>query len=211
MDLGERGKKECGGIGMLFRTGRLKLYNFFARMRPAYRYAIGFLFFLTLFVVWRMTMFAAINTKLTSYKTHVSSLDQHAKLLATIKKNNKHLKRAIESLEDALNNIPSNSKTDSLGSNIDFVFNQAAQSGVTIGICLPQAELDEGWCQENKIFFELDGSFSQVQHFFDAIACQKRMIRCSRIHIVKLSNGLVRVSSIFNFYTMCPKNQKGEK
>ena len=192
------------GSSMFFRAPWVRLYSVLAKVRPIYRYGASALFLLLFIAIWRTTILATLESKRVHYKAEVENLKNHVLLLEGIKSNNTFLNNAIENLKKSLTALPA-SYQQSLGSNIDFVFNQAAQSGVAIGMCLPQDESDQGWCYEHKIFFDFDGTFNGIKNFFDEIAKQKRMIRCTRLYITKNDDDQLKVACILNFYTAKPE------
>ena len=188
----------------MFRATWMRIYAVLGKVRPMYRYGVSALLLLFLLGAWRTVILGAMSEKLSHYQTEVANLEKHIELLEDIKRNNSLLNRAIGDLKGSLAIQPAGHQ-HSLGSNIDFVFKQAAQSGVMIGMCLPQEESDQGWCLEHKIFFDFDGTFDGIKRFFDEIAKQKRMIRCSRLYITKQDTGHLKAACILNFYTSKPK------
>ncbi|MEX0672065.1 MAG: type 4a pilus biogenesis protein PilO [Candidatus Babeliales bacterium] len=191
---------------MLRRSSRARLYTFFARLGPMYRYGASGALLVLFLIIWRSTILVALEYQLTHYRSEVDSLKKHCDLLEEITANNARLSRAIQNLKTSCKSC-SVAQRHSLGNSIDFVFNQAAQSGIMIGMCLPQEEKDHEWCTEQTFFFDFDGTFEAITNFFNAIAQQKRMIRCSRVHITKLSDGLLKVGCILNFYSMKPSTE----
>lgn len=189
---------------MFLRAPWVRLYSRLAQVRPIYRYGISALLLFLFIAVWRTSILGTLENKRMHYQTEVENLKNHLILLEGITHNNSLLNTAITNLKGTLSALPTTHQ-QTLGSNIDFVFNQAAQSGVAIAMCLPQDESDQGWCNEHTIFFDFDGTFDGIKNFFDQMAKQKRMIRCSRLYITKADSGLLKVACILNFYTAKPK------
>lgn len=183
---------------MFFRTPWVRLYSGLSRIQTIYRYSISGVVLLLLFSFWRITILTALEQTYKSYQSEVDDLKNHKKLLENIKVNNGFLNTAILNLKERLKILPT--QKQSLGNNIDFIFNQAAQSGLMIDMCLPQDELDLGWCYEHTFFFDINGPFENIKHFFDQISQQKRMIRCSRLYITKLDAHQLKIACILNFY-----------
>jgi Tfp pilus assembly protein PilO len=192
---------------MLGRGRWVPFFSALAKVRPLYRYGISVLLMVLTLCIWRVTILTALSTQYHHHESEINNLEKHIRLLKHIQQNNKILSEAIKHLKNTILTLPINLQ-QTLGSNIDFIFNQAAQSGLYIGTCLPQDEYDQGWCQEYTIFFDLNGSFENIKNFFDQIVHQNRMIRCSRLFITRNSSNSLNVACILNFYA--PKNERAE-
>ncbi len=185
-----------------------KLYAICAHTRAQYRYAASIAVVFGIAAIWYITVFSAFVDTHTAYRLEIADLHKHRALLEQIERNNGLLKKAIASIGEHMRALP-HADSQELGENIDFVFHQAAHHGLHVGMCLPHEEQEHEWCTESKIFFDFQGTFDGVKKFFDAIAQHRRMIRCSRLYIEKIGDGMVRILCVMDFYTVHAAQQKG--
>jgi len=186
-----------------------QLIEYVKKQHAYYWYLLTILFCFSIFTIWFIGAFVRAEKRLDTLKLNVSSLKYQSSTLGHLQADVSKLSNKLNMLEiSARDKAPKSDKT--LGENIDFIFTLANQSGLIIGRCLPAAEKNRTWYSVYKILFNFNGSFQEIQTFFDGIRLSDRLVRFSDVSINKSDNDddNLKVACILNFYTVDRENMR---
>lgn len=180
-------------------SGNNFLYSSLSKVNTYFRYCFTILFICLLAIGWFVLFYQKLTDEIVQISNDIVQLKKKEELISNLKREIKDVEINTNYLNNKLENAL-NLKIEEINNNIDSIIQCANSSDLLILYCSAEEKINKLLYSKSLISFNIKGNFFQLIEFLKKLSVLKKLIKCKKITVNRISELELQIDCVYKFY-----------